>query len=108
MDEAAGSQDLAVKALKEFQLCVPRETRLGADRFQGHEPVFVRIPGFVDNAPRSPAEFAKDFITRFEYWRLSLGILIILVVIVAPEGIVGSLRKLAENLGWTRDSEAAR
>ena len=43
-------------------------------------------------------EFAKDFLTRFDYWRLTLGVLIIVVVILAPEGIVGSLRKLSERL----------
>ena len=47
-------------------------------------------------------EFAKDYITRFEYWRLALGLLIIAVVILAPDGIVGSLRKLGEHLGWLR------
>lgn len=39
-------------------------------------------------------ELVKDYLTRFEYWRLALGILIIVVVILAPNGIVGSLRKL--------------
>ncbi len=39
-------------------------------------------------------ELVKDYLTRFEYWRLALGILIIIVVILAPNGIVGSLRKL--------------
>jgi branched-chain amino acid transport system permease protein len=38
----------------------------------------------------------QDYITRFEYWRLALGLLIILVVIIAPNGIVGSLRRLAD------------
>lgn len=53
-------------------------------------------------------EFAKDFITRFEYWRLALGLLIIGVVILAPEGIVGSLRKLGEHLGWIKSDEEGR
>ena len=39
-------------------------------------------------------ELFKDFLTRFEYWRLTLGLLIIFVVILAPHGIVGSLHKL--------------
>ncbi|WP_116598552.1 ABC transporter permease [Primorskyibacter marinus] len=39
----------------------------------------------------------EDWLTRLEYWRLLLGLLIIAVVIIAPEGIVGSLRSL-----WTR------
>jgi len=38
----------------------------------------------------------QDFITRFEYWRLALGLLIIAVVIIAPNGIVGSFRILFE------------
>jgi branched-chain amino acid transport system permease protein len=37
---------------------------------------------------------AQDYITRFEYWRLVLGLVIIAVVIVAPYGIVGSLAKV--------------
>ena len=40
-------------------------------------------------------EAAKDYLGRFEYWRLALGLLIIAVVILAPEGIVGSLCRLA-------------
>jgi branched-chain amino acid transport system permease protein len=40
---------------------------------------------------------AEDWLTRLEYWRLVLGLVIIAVVIIAPEGIVGSLRRL-----WTR------
>ena len=53
-------------------------------------------------------EGAKDWLTRLEYWRLILGLVIIAVVIVAPDGIVGSLRKLAERLGIVRDEESAR
>ena len=41
----------------------------------------------------------QDYITRFEYWRLALGLLIILIVIIAPNGIVGSLRQLGSLLG---------
>ncbi|MEL6569968.1 MAG: branched-chain amino acid ABC transporter permease, partial [Pseudomonadota bacterium] len=51
-------------------------------------------------------EGMKDYFTRFEYWRLVLGITIILVVIVAPNGIVGSLRKAAERSGLVRNAEA--
>lgn len=39
-------------------------------------------------------ELVKDYLTRFEYWRLALGLLIIVVVVLAPSGIVGSLRSL--------------
>ena len=35
----------------------------------------------------------EDVLTRFEYWRLVMGLLIIFVVVVAPEGIAGSIRK---------------
>ena len=45
-------------------------------------------------------EYVKDIITRFEYWRLTLGLLIIFVVILAPQGIVGTLRKTLERIGW--------
>ena len=44
-------------------------------------------------------EGAKDYITRFEYWRLLLGLLIIFVVILAPDDIAGTLRKWAEKIG---------
>jgi len=47
-------------------------------------------------------ETVKDFLTRFEYWRLTLGLLIILVVVLAPQGIVGSLQKLWERLRGSR------
>ena len=36
----------------------------------------------------------EDWLTRLEYWRLLLGLVIIAVVIVMPEGIVGTLRTL--------------
>ena len=47
----------------------------------------------------------EEVLTRFEYWRLALGLLIIFVVIVAPDGIVGTLRKLAERLGMARQED---
>ncbi|SMC45671.1 ABC transporter permease [Primorskyibacter flagellatus] len=40
----------------------------------------------------------EDWLTRLEYWRLLLGLLIIAVVIIAPEGIVGSLRSLCTQI----------
>ena len=52
-------------------------------------------------------EWVEDALTRFEYWRLALGLLIIAVVIAAPEGIVGGLRRLAERLGLARARERA-
>lgn len=50
-------------------------------------------------------ESVKDVLTRFEYWRLALGLTIIAVVILAPEGIVGSLRRLGERFGLLRAPE---
>jgi branched-chain amino acid transport system permease protein len=50
---------------------------------------------------------AKDFLSRFEYWRLAMGLLIIAVVIVAPNGIVGSLRKGAERVGLLKAPEGS-
>jgi branched-chain amino acid transport system permease protein len=47
-------------------------------------------------------ELVKDLITRLEYWRLMLGLLIIGVVILAPEGIVGSLQSAKEKLGLSK------
>ncbi len=44
----------------------------------------------------------EDVLTRFEYWRLVMGLLIIFVVIIAPNGIVGSIRKGAERAGVIR------
>ncbi|WP_306133544.1 ABC transporter permease [Roseivivax marinus] len=53
-------------------------------------------------------ESAEDLLTRFAFWRLTLGLLIIAVVIVAPEGIVGAARGLARRVGLTRDADPAR
>ncbi len=47
----------------------------------------------------------EDILVRFEYWRLALGLLIIVVVILAPDGIVGSLRKAAERVGLLKRGE---
>lgn len=37
--------------------------------------------------------FLKDQLTRVEYWRLALGAIIVLLVILFPQGIVGFLRE---------------
>lgn len=50
-------------------------------------------------------EGVKDILTRFEYWRLALGVLIIVVVILAPDGLVGTARKWAERWGILRNAE---
>ena len=41
----------------------------------------------------------EEVLLKFEYWRLLMGMLIITVVIAAPNGIVGSLRIGLESLG---------
>ena len=53
-------------------------------------------------------EGVKDVLTRFEYWRLALGVLIIVVVILAPDGLVGTARKLAERTGLLRTPEDSK
>lgn len=53
-------------------------------------------------------EGVKDVLTRFEYWRLALGVLIIVVVILAPDGLVGTARKLAEKWGLMRAPEDSK
>ena len=42
-------------------------------------------------------ELVKDYLIRFEYWRLALGLLIIVVVVLAPSGIVGSAAIIDES-----------
>ncbi|WP_118133033.1 ABC transporter permease [Oceanicella sp. SM1341] len=53
-------------------------------------------------------ESVKDWLTRLEYWRLVLGLVIIGVVIVAPEGIVGTARRVGERLGLVKEGEGTR
>lgn len=53
-------------------------------------------------------EVVKEYLVRFEYWRLALGVLIIAVVTLAPDGIVGSLRKLAERLNLLKSEGTKR
>ncbi|ANT59470.1 ABC transporter permease [Salipiger sp. CCB-MM3] len=49
----------------------------------------------------------EHWLTRLEYWRLLLGLVIIAVVILMPEGIVGTLRRLAGRLHHS-DEEQSR
>ncbi len=49
----------------------------------------------------------EDLLTRFDYWRLVLGLTIIAVVIAAPEGIVGGLRRLSRGLRRAPDDDEA-
>lgn len=53
-------------------------------------------------------EGAKDVLTRFEYWRLALGVLIIVIVILAPDGLVGTARKWSERLGLIRNAKDSK
>ncbi len=52
----------------------------------------------------SALTIAHDYLSRFEYWRLALGLLIIAVVIIAPDGIAGLLRRLGERFGVVKTS----
>ncbi|MEM8797704.1 MAG: branched-chain amino acid ABC transporter permease, partial [Pseudomonadota bacterium] len=52
-------------------------------------------------------EYVKDILTRFEYWRMTLGLLIIFVVIIAPDGIVGTLQKTLERFSGKQHGKAA-
>lgn len=45
-------------------------------------------------AGASVLTLTQDFLSRFEYWRLALGLLIILIVVVAPDGIAGLSQRL--------------
>ncbi|SFQ20386.1 branched-chain amino acid transport system permease protein [Roseivivax halotolerans] len=37
-------------------------------------------------------EAGVDWLTRFEYWRLTLGLVVLFIVTIAPQGIVGTAR----------------
>ncbi len=50
----------------------------------------------------------EDWLTRLEYWRLLLGLVIIAVVIIAPEGIVGSIRSAWARYRGIGDEEVAK
>lgn len=42
----------------------------------------------------------QDWLTRFEYWRMALGVTIIVIVIVAPDGVAGFFNRLQARLGF--------
>ncbi|PID60105.1 MAG: ABC transporter permease [Gammaproteobacteria bacterium] len=52
-------------------------------------------------------ELVRDYLMRFEYWRLVFGVLIIVVVVLAPRGIVGTLRRWYEPVGQHAADEHA-
>ena len=47
----------------------------------------------------------EEILLRFEYWRLLMGLLIIFVVIAAPEGVVGSIRRGMERVGLAKSGD---
>ncbi len=49
----------------------------------------------------------EDEISRLDYWRAILGAIIIAIVVIAPEGIAGFIRKIAIKTGFERDEEAS-
>ena len=50
----------------------------------------------------------EDEISRLDYWRAILGGIIVAIVIIAPEGIAGFVKRMAVKAGLERDGEAAR
>ncbi|MEF2074672.1 ABC transporter permease [Consotaella aegiceratis] len=44
----------------------------------------------------------EDWISRFDYWRFIFGLIILLVVVAAPDGIAGGLKRLALWTGLAR------
>lgn len=47
----------------------------------------------------------EDEISRLDYWRAILGAIIIAIVVIAPEGIAGFIKKLAIKAGLERNEE---
>jgi branched-chain amino acid transport system permease protein len=47
----------------------------------------------------------EDEISRLDYWRAILGAIIIAIVVIAPEGIAGFVKKLAMKAGFERNEE---
>jgi branched-chain amino acid transport system permease protein len=50
----------------------------------------------------------EDEISRLDYWRAILGGIIVGIVIIAPEGIAGFIKRMAIKAGLERDGEVAR
>jgi len=49
----------------------------------------------------------EDEISRLDYWRAILGAIIIAIVVIAPEGIAGFIKKIAVKAGFERNEEQA-
>ncbi len=47
----------------------------------------------------------EDEISRLDYWRAILGAIIIAIVVIAPEGIAGFIKKIAIKAGFERNEE---
>ncbi len=47
----------------------------------------------------------EDQIARFDYWRFVLGLVILAIVVLAPDGLAGLGRRAAARVGWTGRSE---
>ncbi|MGI9483241.1 MAG: ABC transporter permease [Hyphomicrobiales bacterium] len=50
----------------------------------------------------------QEVLTRFEYWRLLLGLMIIAIVILAPDGIAGFASRMWARLGLSQNGEEKR
>jgi branched-chain amino acid transport system permease protein len=48
----------------------------------------------------------EDWISRFDYWRFIFGVIILFVVLVAPDGIAGGLERLGRAVGLGRRQKA--
>ncbi|MGI9371415.1 MAG: ABC transporter permease [Hyphomicrobiales bacterium] len=49
----------------------------------------------------------QEILTRFEYWRLLLGLMIIAIVILMPDGIAGFSSRMAAKIGLDRQDKEA-
>ena len=49
----------------------------------------------------------QEVLTRFEYWRLLLGLMIIFIVIVMPDGIAGFTSRMAAKVGFSHQDDEA-
>jgi branched-chain amino acid transport system permease protein len=50
----------------------------------------------------------QDYLSRFEHWRLGLGLLIIAIVIIAPDGIAGLGQRFVKKLSKSRNEDRAQ
>jgi branched-chain amino acid transport system permease protein len=50
----------------------------------------------------------QDYLSRFEHWRLGLGLLIIAIVIIAPDGIAGLGQRFVNQFSKSRNEDRAQ